>query len=195
MTNTIPKADITKTRDFENFIRGMICQGGITQKNAALALGYLKNQQNFLNKLHRGTFRSLEERELAGLLGYRVTWVRENHTPLNDEKLDTFIRNQQDKLVFLLNDFKPLQNTLKQLQRKNTDPVMEIFLSPAEQRDLSSYWVCLGKIKEIWYSIQSFLSLRYPEALAFSRREALIRDVYQKTSIHLERDIEQISFF
>ena len=47
MTNTIPKADITKTRDFENFIRGMICQGGITQKNAAIALGYEKNQQNF----------------------------------------------------------------------------------------------------------------------------------------------------
>lgn len=104
---TEKNADAKKIRDFENFIRGMICQGGITQKDAATKLGYDKNPQNFLNKLHRGTFRALEERELAELLGYHVAWIRENHVPLNEEILDAYLINQKDKLYMLLKDFKP----------------------------------------------------------------------------------------
>ena len=66
-------ANETYIRKFENFIKQKIREAQMTQRDIAKMLGF-KLPQIFLNKLHNGTFRSLEERSLAEILGYNVVW-------------------------------------------------------------------------------------------------------------------------
>lgn len=65
------------TKELDAFFKVKMKESGKTQKEVAEELGY-RLPQNFLNKLHRGTFRSLEERKLAQLLGYEVQWVKKD---------------------------------------------------------------------------------------------------------------------
>lgn len=61
-------------------IKSYIVAAGYTQKEAVEAcsaeFGWSDSDSNFSNKLEKGTFRYLQAKQLAEILGYEIVWRR-----------------------------------------------------------------------------------------------------------------------
>lgn len=184
-------ANETYIRKFENFIKQKIREAQMTQRDIAKMLGF-KLPQIFLNKLHNGTFRSLEERSLAEILGYNVVWQKIDKPFVTENYINKLINIQTQKLVIILDKYKIL---CKQCITPTNHGDKNIVLSPAEQRKLDELVIIITEARAVWYNIKTLYQLAEPDYDAFVSIDKTANKIAEETGINMQLDIEKATLF
>ena len=164
-------------RKFENFIKQKIREAKMTQRDVANMLGF-KLPQIFLNKLHSGTFRSLEERALAEMLGYNVIWQKFDEPFVKEDHINKLISIQKQKLIIILDKYKILRKQ-SIIQHNNIDK--NIVLSPAEQRKLDELVITITEARSVWYNIKTLYQLAESDYDAFVSIDKTANKIAEET--------------